>query len=54
MSPEVSDDLTIVVEEVPDGTFALLLSPDTAEHQPDYIEVHRFPTREAAERAGRA
>jgi hypothetical protein len=34
----------------PDGReFAVLRSPDTAEHDPDYLEVGRFPTREKAE-----
>jgi hypothetical protein len=27
----------------------VLRSPDTAEHDPDYREVGRFPTREKAE-----
>lgn len=48
MSPAESDDLTIVVE--PDGEdFVVLESPDTAEHDPDYCELGRFKTREAAE-----
>jgi predicted nucleic acid-binding Zn-ribbon protein len=43
-----SDDLTLVV--VPDGSeFVVLHSPDTAEHDPDYREVGRFPTREQAQ-----
>jgi hypothetical protein len=42
-----SDDLTVLVE--PDGSeFVVLRSPDTAEHDPDYREVGRFPTREKA------
>jgi hypothetical protein len=48
MSPEESDDLTEVIE--PHGAeFAVLRSPETAEHDPDYIEVATFSTRELAE-----
>lgn len=48
-TPVESDDLTVLVE--PDGDeFVVLRSPDTAEHDPDYREVGRFPTREKAER----
>jgi hypothetical protein len=28
--------------------FVVLWSPDTAEHEPDYRELGRFPTREQA------
>jgi hypothetical protein len=46
-TPVDSDDLTVLVE--PDGSeFVVLRSPDTAEHDPDYREVGRFPTREQA------
>jgi hypothetical protein len=46
-SPEDSEDLTEVVER--DGAdFVVLRSPDTAEHDPDYEEIGRFPTRKAA------
>jgi hypothetical protein len=42
-----SDDLTVIVER--DGSeFVVLRSPDTAEHDPDYREVGRFPTHEQA------
>jgi len=47
-SPVESDDLTVLVE--PDGReFVVLRSPDIAEHDPDYQEVGRFPSREKAE-----
>ncbi len=47
-SPEDSEDLTeVIVAE--DDEFVVLLSPDTAEHDPDYQEIGRFPTREAAQ-----
>lgn len=49
MSPADSDDLTIIVAECPDGTFAVLRSPESAENEPDYAEVARFPTKEAAD-----
>ena len=44
MTPFKSDDLTEVIEEN-DGTFVVLWSPETAEEQPDYCELGRFPTR---------
>jgi hypothetical protein len=48
MSPYESDDLTEVIE--PDGgAFAVLWSPETAAHQPDYRELGRFPSRAQAE-----
>jgi hypothetical protein len=31
------------------GDFVAIRSPDTAEHDPDYREVGRFPTHEKAE-----
>ena len=49
MSPEASDDLTVVLDGKLDGQFAVLRSPDTAEHKPDYEEVALFPTRAEAE-----
>jgi hypothetical protein len=49
MSPTASDDLTIIVDGRPDGTFVVLQSPDAAEHDPDYVELARFPTKEAAD-----
>ena len=48
MSPVDSDDLTIIVEERPDGTFSVHRSPESAEHGPDYAEVAHFPTRDEA------
>jgi hypothetical protein len=48
MSPYESDDLTEVIE--PDGDkFVVLWSPATAEHDPAYCELGRFPTRSQAE-----
>jgi hypothetical protein len=48
MSPFQSEDLTGLIER--DGTeFVAIRSPDSAEHDPDYREVGRFPTRAKAE-----
>jgi hypothetical protein len=47
MQPYTSDDLTFVVEES-DGSFVVHRSPHTAEHNPDYVEVGRFPSEEQA------
>ena len=48
MSPTDSDDLTVIVED--EGTrFAVLHSPDTAEHDPDYQHLADFPTRPEAD-----
>jgi hypothetical protein len=48
MSPCGSDDLTTVID--PDGIeFVVLWSPETAEHEADYRELGRFPTRAKAE-----
>lgn len=47
--PTDSDDLTVIVEEKPDGSFAILRSPETAEHQPDYEEIAHFETEAAAQ-----
>jgi hypothetical protein len=48
MTPYDSEDLTTLVEE--EGKeFVVLCSPETAEHEPDYREVGRFPTRAKAE-----
>ena len=48
MSPYDSDNLTTVVE--PSGTeYVVLWSPETAEHDADYRELGRFPTRAQAE-----
>jgi hypothetical protein len=49
MSPEASDDLTIIVDEGPPGTFVVLQSPDAAEHDPGYVQMAHFPSRAAAE-----
>jgi predicted nucleic acid-binding Zn-ribbon protein len=49
MSPHDSDELTEVIDQ-DQGEFVVLWSPETAEHDPDYRELGRFPTREAAER----
>jgi DNA-directed RNA polymerase subunit RPC12/RpoP len=48
MSPFDSNDLSTVIEES-NGRFVVLWSPETAEHDPDYRELARFPTREKAE-----
>lgn len=47
MSPYDSDDLSEVIEEN-DGEFAVLWSPETADHDPDYRELGRFATRAQA------
>jgi hypothetical protein len=48
MTPFHSEDLTELVAR--EGKeFIILRSPDTAEHDPDYEELGRFPTREKAE-----
>lgn len=48
MSPYKSDDLTELV--VPAGKeFIVLRSPYSAEHNPDYEELGRFPTQAKAE-----
>jgi hypothetical protein len=48
MSPFDSENLTELIE--PDGQeFVAIRSPNTAEHDPDYRELGRFPTLEQAE-----
>jgi hypothetical protein len=48
MSPFDSENLTELVAQ--DGReFIALRSPDSAEHDPDYRELGRFPTRKKAE-----
>ena len=47
MSPTHSDDLTHVIEER-NGEYVVLLSPETAEDDPEYCEVRLFPTRQEA------
>ena len=44
MSPYDSDDLTETAE-VREDALILLRSPESAEHQPDYREIARFPLR---------
>ena len=48
MSPFDSENLTDIVAKDADG-FIAFRSSDSAEHDPDYREVGRFPTREQAE-----
>ena len=48
MTPTRSEDLTELIEQEK-GEFVVLRSPDTAEHDPDYRELGRFPTRAKAE-----
>jgi hypothetical protein len=48
MSPVDSEDLTGLVLQEGDQ-FVVLRSPGTAEHDPDYEELGRFPTRAKAE-----
>jgi hypothetical protein len=48
MTPFDSENLTELIEQ--DGKeFVAIRSPNTAEHDPDFREVGRFPTREKAE-----
>lgn len=48
MSPLKSDDLTEVIER--EGReYVVLWSPETAEHDPNYRELGRFPNRKQAE-----
>ena len=44
MAPYDSEELTTLIEEER-GEFVVLWSPETAEHDPDYRELRRFPTR---------
>jgi hypothetical protein len=48
MSPFKSDDLTTIVE-TDGGSFVVLWSPETAEHDPEYCKLGVFPTQEQAE-----
>jgi hypothetical protein len=48
MSPFDTEDLTSLIEEE-DKAFVVFLSPETAEHKPNYRELGRFKTREEAE-----
>jgi hypothetical protein len=48
MTPYRSEDLTELIE--PEGNeFVVLRSPETAEHDPAYRELGRFPSRAKAE-----
>ena len=47
MTPYQSEELTTIIEE--EGKeFIVFWSPETAEHDPDYRELGRFPSREKA------
>jgi len=47
MSPRKSDDLTEVIER--EGReYVVLRSPETAEYDPNYRELGRFPSRNRA------
>ena len=48
MSPSESDDLTEIIEPR-DGSFVVLSSPETAEHDPDYRELGIFCTETEAQ-----
>jgi len=47
MSPCDSEELTTLIE-VEGKEFVVFWSPETAEHDPDYRELGRFPSREKA------
>jgi hypothetical protein len=47
MTPYKALDLTTVIEKKGDE-YIVLWSPETAEHNPDYRELGRFPTEEKA------
>jgi hypothetical protein len=47
MTPYESEELTTLIERQ-GREFVVLWSPETAEHDPDYRELGRFPTREKA------
>lgn len=46
-SPSSSEDLTYIIAE-DDNVFLVLFSPETAEYQPDYLEVARYRSKEKA------
>ena len=48
MTPFDSEDLSELIAQA-GGEFVALRSPDTAEDDPDYRELGRFPTRKKAE-----
>jgi hypothetical protein len=47
MTPRRSEDLTTLIEE-DSREFVVFWSPETAEHEPDYRELGRFPSRAKA------
>ena len=47
MTPYEALELTTVIEKE-NGEYIVLWSPETAEHDPDYRELGRFPTEEKA------
>lgn len=47
MTPASSEDLTTVIAKE-DNEFIVLWSPETAEHDPNYRELGRFPSEEQA------
>jgi Zn-finger nucleic acid-binding protein len=47
MAPCEADELTTMIEQQ-GNEYVVLWSPETAEHDPDYRELGRFPTREKA------
>jgi hypothetical protein len=52
-SPVDSDDLTVIVVEEGE-LFAVLVSPNTAEENPNYEQIGKFATAELAARAAEA
>jgi hypothetical protein len=49
MAPHDSDDLSVVIEQA-GGEFFVCRSPETAEHDPNYERMAKFPTLEQAQR----
>jgi hypothetical protein len=47
VTPHESEELTTLIEKHGEG-FIVLWSPETAEHDPDYRELGRFPTHDEA------
>jgi hypothetical protein len=47
MTPYDSEELTTLIEQE-GNEFVVLWSPETAEHDPDYRELGRFPAHEKA------
>jgi hypothetical protein len=48
MSPYDSDDLTELIEKR-EGHFFVYRSPESAEHDPNYEQIAKFPTLQEAE-----